>query len=107
MKSSSLNLRRVFPFCIAVACRSRSLLECSWSCFSWKTIAAYVNEICVLFGCDLEDLGYTLKIGSSLAQCFRTLHEIEHVEEQAKVGSHYYLQQRMRLLWLSVRNSKR
>ncbi len=72
--------------------------------FSWE---AYVNEMCALSGCELEDLHYPIAIGSSLAQCFRTLHEIEHVEEQAKVGSHYYLQQRMRLLWLSVRNSKR
>ncbi len=72
--------------------------------FSWE---AYVNEMCALFGCDLEDLGYTLKIGCCLARCFRALHEIEHVEEQAKVGSHYYLRQKMGLLWLSVRNSKR
>ncbi len=63
--------------------------------------------MCALFGCDLEDLGYSIKIGSSLAECFRMLHEIEHVEEQAKVGSYYYLKENMELLWLSLRNSKR
>ncbi len=60
-----------------------------------------------LFDCDLEDLGYSIEIGSCLAECFLMLHEIEHVEEQAKVGSHYYLQGKMRSLWISLRNSKR
>ncbi len=63
---------------------------------------------CVLcFDWDLEDLGYSIDIGCRLAKCFRMLHEIEHVEEQAKVGSQYYLQEEMTMLWLTVRNSKR
>ncbi len=66
-----------------------------------------MNEMCALFGCDLEDLGYSIKIGCRLAECFRMLHEIEHVEEQAKVGSYYYLHENMDLLWISLRNSKR
>ncbi len=52
--------------------------------FLWEEIAAYMNEMCALFGCDLEDLGYSIKIGSSLAECFRMLHEIELLKSKRR-----------------------